>query len=128
MGRGQFVAQIAESVVRIASPESELGLMGFLRPRRGQGDVERLSQCDYSDGAADGIIEEPSLCKFRPEALICRPSNGRLKHATSLFDFIINSYVVEEVLGTDNWFKYALHIVSDFNTAWIGPEELGYAL
>lgn len=34
-------------------------------------DVELLNQCDSIDGAADGIIEEPSLCNFKPEALIC---------------------------------------------------------
>lgn len=30
-----------------------------------------LDQCDLLDGAADGILEEPSLCHFRPEALLC---------------------------------------------------------
>ena len=30
-----------------------------------------LAQCDLIDGAADGIVEDPELCKFRPEALIC---------------------------------------------------------
>jgi feruloyl esterase len=32
---------------------------------------EVLNQCDTIDGVADGIIEDPTLCKFRPEALIC---------------------------------------------------------
>jgi feruloyl esterase len=30
-----------------------------------------LNQCDTIDGVADGIIEDPTLCDFRPEALIC---------------------------------------------------------
>ncbi|KAJ9606302.1 tannase [Cladophialophora chaetospira] len=34
-------------------------------------DASILAQCDLIDGAADGIIEDPDLCLFRPEALIC---------------------------------------------------------
>lgn len=32
---------------------------------------EILSQCDGLDGAVDGIIEDPELCYWRPETLIC---------------------------------------------------------
>ena len=32
---------------------------------------EVLNQCDDLDGALDGIIEDPNLCSFRPEALLC---------------------------------------------------------
>jgi feruloyl esterase len=32
---------------------------------------EVLRQCDLIDGVADGIIENPTLCDLRPEALIC---------------------------------------------------------
>ncbi|CAF9927221.1 MAG: putative feruloyl esterase B-2 [Alectoria fallacina] len=32
---------------------------------------EVLSQCDGLDGVIDGIIEDPNLCSFRPEALLC---------------------------------------------------------
>ncbi|KAK8107094.1 uncharacterized protein PG998_009107 [Apiospora kogelbergensis] len=32
---------------------------------------EVLRQCDGIDGAADGIIEDPTLCRFRPETLLC---------------------------------------------------------
>jgi feruloyl esterase len=32
---------------------------------------EVLKQCDGLDGVVDGILEDPSLCQFRPEALIC---------------------------------------------------------
>ncbi|KAF2758841.1 tannase and feruloyl esterase [Pseudovirgaria hyperparasitica] len=30
-----------------------------------------LAQCDALDGSVDGLIEDPSLCNPRPEALIC---------------------------------------------------------
>jgi feruloyl esterase len=32
---------------------------------------EILNQCDGIDGVVDGIIEDPTLCQFRPEALLC---------------------------------------------------------
>lgn len=35
-----------------------------------------LDQCDGLDGYVDGIIEDPSLCEYRPEALICMPGNS----------------------------------------------------
>ena len=43
---------------------------------------EVLDQCDGLDGVIDGIIEDPNLCSFRPEALLCEinstiPSSGR---------------------------------------------------
>lgn len=35
---------------------------------------EILNQCDRLDGAIDNIIEDPSLCDFQPESLLC--ANG----------------------------------------------------
>ena len=32
---------------------------------------EILDQCDGLDGVMDGVIEDPNLCDFRPEALLC---------------------------------------------------------
>ncbi|KAJ4416094.1 hypothetical protein N0V82_006938 [Gnomoniopsis sp. IMI 355080] len=32
---------------------------------------EILRQCDTIDGVADGIIEDPSLCRFDPDAMLC---------------------------------------------------------
>lgn len=33
---------------------------------------EVLNQCDGLDGVINGIIEDPTLCSFRPETLLCR--------------------------------------------------------
>ena len=33
-----------------------------------------LSDCDTIDKVADGIIEDPTLCKFDPEKLLCGPN------------------------------------------------------
>ena len=37
---------------------------------------EILNQCDAIDGALDGIVEDPMLCHFRPEALLCAPGTN----------------------------------------------------
>ena len=36
--------------------------------------TEVLRQCDEPlDGVKDGVIQDPRLCNFRPEAIACRP-------------------------------------------------------
>lgn len=40
-------------------------------------DAELLAQCDHLDGASDGIIEDPSLCNFELEPLICGPGEDK---------------------------------------------------
>ncbi|KIK57021.1 hypothetical protein GYMLUDRAFT_46632, partial [Collybiopsis luxurians FD-317 M1] len=35
-----------------------------------------LEQCDIIDGVADGIIEDPNLCDYKPEVLICGSSGN----------------------------------------------------
>ena len=37
---------------------------------------EILNQCDGLDGAMDGIIEDPKLCRFRPEAIQCMDNSN----------------------------------------------------
>ncbi|KAL8686715.1 MAG: hypothetical protein Q9218_006916 [Villophora microphyllina] len=36
---------------------------------------EILNQCDGLDGVTDGIIDDPTLCHFRPETLLCTQRN-----------------------------------------------------
>ena len=47
-------------------------------------DAELLAQCDHLDGAVDGILEDPSLCNFRPEALICGPDDNSAENPTCI--------------------------------------------
>ncbi|SPO01983.1 related to feruloyl esterase B precursor [Cephalotrichum gorgonifer] len=47
-------------------------------------DAELLAQCDHLDGAVDGILEDPSMCNFRPEALICKPGDTTGANATCI--------------------------------------------
>ncbi|KAH8651214.1 tannase and feruloyl esterase [Xylariales sp. PMI_506] len=37
---------------------------------------EVLRQCDTLDGVADGIIEDPTLCHFKPDTLLCDNDGG----------------------------------------------------
>lgn len=47
-------------------------------------DEELLAQCDHLDGAVDGILEDPSLCNFRPEALICGEGDDTSANASCI--------------------------------------------
>lgn len=116
-------------------------------------DTELLAQCDHLDGAEDGILEDPSQCNFRPEALICGPDdeadscitgkqadtirrflspvfgvNGsfvypRLEPVPGFLAFILGSYTEEQFLYTDHWYRYALYNDPDFDTSDLGPQN-----
>ncbi|KAB8239067.1 Tannase/feruloyl esterase [Aspergillus alliaceus] len=49
------------------------GSIGFIEPYVWKGLIhaEVLKQCDMLDGVGDGIIEDPRLCNFSPEAVMC---------------------------------------------------------
>jgi hypothetical protein len=48
------------------------GSSGFVTSAQWQAVQEDvLRQCDGIDGVEDGVIEDPNLCHYRPEALIC---------------------------------------------------------
>ncbi|PVI01103.1 tannase and feruloyl esterase [Periconia macrospinosa] len=46
--------------------------------------AEVLRQCDGIDGVEDGILEDPSLCSFEPEKLLCSEGERRTNTATCL--------------------------------------------
>ena len=37
---------------------------------------EVLRQCDYLDGAVDGVVSDPFRCNFRPESMLCNGTNA----------------------------------------------------
>ncbi|KAH8179588.1 tannase and feruloyl esterase domain-containing protein [Sarocladium implicatum] len=37
---------------------------------------DTLAQCDHFDGQVDGVIEDPDLCQYRPERLLCAPGES----------------------------------------------------
>ncbi|KAH8660651.1 Tannase/feruloyl esterase [Tricladium varicosporioides] len=51
---------------------------GFIKPEPWRGLVheEVLKQCDRNDGVVDGVVENPSGCKFDPSTLLCGTSNA----------------------------------------------------
>ncbi|EPS44459.1 hypothetical protein H072_1554 [Dactylellina haptotyla CBS 200.50] len=36
-------------------------------------EAETYTQCDKIDGVLDQVLEDPAKCRFRPEAMLCRP-------------------------------------------------------
>lgn len=60
---------------------------------------EILRQCDTIDGVADGIIEDPSLCHFDPDALLC--GSGVSNSSTCLTT--TQAETVRRVFSSYNW-------------------------
>lgn len=45
---------------------------------------EILNQCDELDGVVDGVIEDPNLCNFHPETLLCADAESKADCLTSI--------------------------------------------
>ncbi|KAJ6520550.1 Tannase/feruloyl esterase [Mycena sanguinolenta] len=119
-------------------------------------DAELLKQCDGLDGAVDGIIEDPSLCNFQPDALICAPGQSSgcitgeqaetvsavfaplfadgilvfpgLEYGPGLLALIFEVYSTSQFLFTDNWFRFAVFNDPAFNASVLTPDEILFAL
>ncbi|KAJ7509460.1 tannase and feruloyl esterase [Mycena galericulata] len=114
--------------------------------------AEVLAQCDAIDGVRDGIITEPDVCNFQPEALVCQggstegclmPAQVEVLHTiyAPLYDGgeLIYSRLDPGSEGIDlggpvtfegrfpytaqEWFKYAVRNVTDFDFSEYGPME-----
>ncbi|KAF2101984.1 tannase and feruloyl esterase [Rhizodiscina lignyota] len=60
---------------------------------------EILNQCDTLDHVEDGIIEDPSLCIFRPEALLC--SNAKKSNCLNPAQVDIVNRIYSPLYGSD---------------------------
>lgn len=66
---------------------------------------EILNQCDGIDGALDGIIEDPELCYWRPETLICSPGQNTSTCLTGTQAAAVRQ-VYEPLYGVDGTLLY----------------------
>lgn len=66
---------------------------------------EVLNQCDTIDGVKDGIIEDSSLCVFRPEALLCADGKNSTECLTPAQVDIVNK-IYSPLYGSDGKLIY----------------------
>ncbi|KAF7336911.1 Carboxylic ester hydrolase [Mycena venus] len=113
--------------------------------------AEVLSQCDTLDGLRDGIITEPDVCNFRPEVLLCHSDSIKKCLSAPQVDALRKIYAPlydegkllyprsdpgsegihlggETFSGpfpqiTEEWFKYAVLNVTEFDFSEYGPKE-----
>ncbi|KAH7176928.1 tannase and feruloyl esterase [Dactylonectria macrodidyma] len=111
-----------------------------------------LTQCDGLDGLIDGIIEDPDLCQYRPEALLCG-SNQTDSCLTGTQAQTVRT-VFSDLYGTDgslvyprlqpgaaagfllagtpfpyteDWFRYVVYNDSNWDPATLIPEDYAVA-
>ncbi|KAK7063597.1 carboxylic ester hydrolase [Favolaschia claudopus] len=119
-------------------------------------DAEILKQCDGIDGAIDGIIEEPSLCHFQADALLCSATkrsscltpkqvetvraifsplvgeNGTilfpaLQYSPQFILAIAILYSQGQLSLEDDWYKYAVFNDPTFNATFLSPQDIAFA-
>ncbi|GMG26359.1 unnamed protein product [Aspergillus oryzae] len=73
--------------------------------------AEVLTQCDTLDCVNDGIIEDPSLCNFCPEALKC--TDDRINNCLSPAQVEIVRKVFSPMHDVKEWFQYVV-----YNPSW----------
>ncbi|KUJ09331.1 tannase and feruloyl esterase [Mollisia scopiformis] len=117
--------------------------------------TEILNQCDLMDGVADGIIEDPTLCNFRPEALICE--GGKIESCLTSAQVEIVRNVFSPLYGYDgklvfpamqpgseemavsklytgvpydyafDWFRYVVYADPNYTTSEFGVSSMAKA-
>jgi feruloyl esterase len=64
-----------------------------------------LEACDAMDGAKDGLLENPTKCKFEPKTLLCKGADGpscltapQVEAATEIFSPTLNSRTKKRIM------------------------------
>ncbi|KAG9252427.1 tannase and feruloyl esterase [Emericellopsis atlantica] len=111
-----------------------------------------LDQCDDLDGLVDGIIEDPNLCHYRPEALLCgsKPSTDCLsgEQAETVRKVFSDLHGKDGALVyprlqpggdasllmsgypfpyTGDWFRYVVYSDAEWDPSTLGPEDYAFA-
>ncbi|KAJ9156239.1 Carboxylic ester hydrolase [Pleurostoma richardsiae] len=115
-----------------------------------------IKQCDGIDGYVDGIIEDPRLCDYRPESLICAAGSNsscltgtQAETVRAIFSplYGVNGSLVyprmqpgSELTGasallysgtpfiyTVDWFRYAIYNDPSWDPATLGPADYAEA-
>lgn len=114
-----------------------------------------LDQCDGIDGYVDGIIEDPDLCSYRPESLLCAATNAtdcltgaqantvreifsplygengslvypRMQPGSELISSALY-YAGAAFQYTTDWFRYAVYNDPAWDPATLGPADYAFA-
>ena len=117
---------------------------------------EVLRQCDTIDGASDGIIEDPDLCRPKLEILLCAPNatntsaclNGaQLNRAVKSFEPLYNAsgtliyprlqpgahpaaynffFSGKMFVYTAEWYKYVVYNNASWDATTLGQDDFTY--
>jgi Tannase and feruloyl esterase len=67
---------------------------------------EILKQCDGLDGVMDGIITDPDLCTFRPEALLCSSPTSNTSQCVTAPQVAALRNIYQPIFGTEGQLLY----------------------
>ncbi|TDZ41479.1 putative feruloyl esterase B-2 [Colletotrichum trifolii] len=110
-----------------------------------------LKQCDALDGAADGILESPDLCDYKPDGLLCGITNStdcltqtQVETLRAIYEPLLDAagdlvyprlqpgaeltgapqtYFTGRPFGAADWFKYAIFNDSDWDPLTLEPAD-----
>ncbi|KAL0938616.1 feruloyl esterase B-2-like protein 1 [Colletotrichum truncatum] len=110
-----------------------------------------LKQCDKLDGVADGIIESPELCDYKPDGLVCESGNAtqcltekQVETLRAIYSPLLDAsgslvyprmqpgaeltgapqtYFTGQAFGAADWFRYAIFNDSNWDPLSLKPAD-----